>query len=132
MRVSISLNGKVPVYAGGRMVELCDHSRAAVLAAGKNAKVKRDRKNGAILRIYLQSAVDDGEPGGHGGNDAVLTYEETLAGHAVTVLKRHDAQTGRFVHWSERDHFSPRRFNPDLLPASVREFARAKKGSGQG
>jgi hypothetical protein len=104
------------VYAGERLVERCDPARARQLARASNVEVVRARKTGAIVRLLVTQMVGDEGDGGRGGRDPGFTYSEQLGGHAVTILKLYDEDTGRYVHWPEDARFDPRRFNPDLLP----------------
>jgi hypothetical protein len=86
-----------------------------------NVTVTKARASGAIVRVSIRPMAEGhGDDAGGHGNDQALTYGEALGGQTVTVLKRYDTKSGRFVHWSERDGFNPRRFNPDLLPTPRR------------
>lgn len=115
MSVAIPI-GKIPVYGGDHLIEHCDAARARWLGQGANVELTTARKTGEILRVTIRPMSDGREHDGASENSLVLTYDEVYDGRSVTVLKRWDTETGRFVHWSDRDGFNARRFNPDLLP----------------
>jgi hypothetical protein len=107
---------RIPVFAGPRIVAVCDRVSVLRYLGAANAEVVRKRKTGEIVQINLLSHGDDSlQPSAH--RDARPTYQERLESTSMTMLKRLDPETGQLVCWSDRDQFSPRRFNPDAVPA---------------
>lgn len=107
---------RIPVFAGPRIVAMCDRVGVRRYLSAPNAEVVRKRKTGEIVQINLVSHGDDSrEPSGR--RNARPTYEEHLESRSMIMLKRFDPETGQLVCWSDRDQFNPCRFNPDALSA---------------
>ena len=107
---------KIPVFAGPRIIDMCDPISVRRYIGAANAEVVRKRKTGQIVQVNLLSRGDDSaEKPTHDSNQP--TYEEHVGVHSLVMLKRVDPETGQLVRWSDRDRFNPRRFNPDMVPA---------------
>ncbi len=102
------------MFAGPRIIAVCDRISVRRFIGAPNAEVVRRRKTGEIMQVNLESHGDDSALQSL-ASDASPTYNEQLAVHTVLVLKKYDPDEGRLVRWSDDDSFSPRRFNPDLL-----------------
>jgi hypothetical protein len=95
---------------------MCDRVSVRRYLGAPNAEIVRKRKTGEIVQVNLHSHGDDSlEPSAH--RNARPTYEEHLESRSMIMLKRVDPDTGQLVCWSDRDQFSPHRFNPDATPA---------------
>lgn len=106
------------MFVGPRIIEFCDPVSVRRYIGAPNAELVRKRKTGEIVQVNLQSHGDDSLVASlH--DTAGPTYQEHLKPHPLVVLKRVDPTTGQLVRWSPTDTFSPRRFNPDLVPTSV-------------
>jgi hypothetical protein len=109
---------RIPVFAGPRIIEMCDHISVRRYIGAPNAELVRKRKTGQIVQVNLEPHGDDSLlPSRH--DDAGPTYREQLGPHPLVVVKRLNPATGQLVRWSDRDKFNPRRFNPDAIPAPV-------------
>ena len=109
---------KIPVFAGPRIVDICDLISVRRYVGAANVEIVRKRKTGQIVQVNLLAHGDDSQkkPGHDGGYP---TYDEHLGSHSLVMLKRVDAETGQLVRWSGRDQFNRRRFNPDLVRQSA-------------
>jgi hypothetical protein len=67
-------DGRVPIFAGSRCIEVADQARAECLAASRNAQVVRKRKTQAIVEIHLLESGDDSRLQSHNSNSLKLTY----------------------------------------------------------
>lgn len=103
---------RIPVYAGSRIIALCDAVSVRRFLEAANAEVVRKRKTNQIVQVNLASHGDDSMLRS-AGDGSSPTYEERLEPHTLVTLKRYD--DGRLVRWGEGDGFNPRRFNPDSV-----------------
>jgi hypothetical protein len=109
---------KIPVFAGPRIVAMCDGVSVQRYLTAANARVVRKRKTGQIVQVNLSSHGDDSLlPSCHDG--PCPTYTEHLGPRLLVTMKRVDTETGQLVRWSPRDGFNPHRFNPDLIRESA-------------
>ena len=109
---------KIPVFAGPRIIDLCDAISVRRYIGAANAEIVRKRKTGQIVQVNLLAHSDDSQSKSvH--DSGYPTYDEHVGSHSLVMLKRVDAETGQLVRWSSRDRFNPRRFNPDLVRQSV-------------
>ena len=109
---------KIRVFAGPRIVDICDAVSVRRYIGAANAEVVRKRKTGQIVQVNLLSHGDDSlEKSGHDSDHP--TYEEHVGSRSLVMLKRVDPETGQLVRWSDRDHFSPCRFNPEAVQSSM-------------
>ena len=109
---------KIPVFAGPRIIDMCDAVSVRRYIGAANAEVVRKRKTGEIVQVNLLSHGDDSmEESAH--DSAIPTYDERVGSRSLLMLKRVDPETGQLVRWSDRDQFNPRRFNPDAVAASA-------------
>ncbi|HZV06191.1 MAG TPA: hypothetical protein VE999_14025 [Gemmataceae bacterium] len=109
---------KIRVFAGPRIIDVCDSVSVRRYIGAPNAEVIRKRKTGQIVQINLLSYGDDSVQKPRHDSDH-STYEEHLGAHTLLMLKRVDPETGQLVRWSDRDQFNPRRFNPDTVQSSA-------------
>lgn len=108
---------KIPVFAGPRIIDMCDRVSVQRYIGAANAEVVRKRKTGQIVQVNLRSHGDDSlAPSAR--RNARPTYEERLESRSMIMLKRFNPETGQLVCWSERDQFNPHRFNPDTAQAA--------------
>jgi len=108
---------KIPVFAGPRIIDMCDHVSVRRYLDAANAEVVRKRKTGQIVQVNLRAHGDDSLTPSSRRN-ARPTYEEQLESRSMIMLKRFDPETGQLVCWSDRDQFNPRRFNSDAPEAA--------------
>lgn len=109
---------KIRVFAGPRIIDVCDSVSIRRYIGAPNAEVVRKRKTGQIVQVNLLSHGDDSLEKPRQDSDHP-TYEEHVGDHSLVMLKRIDPETGQLVRWSDRDQFNPRRFNPDTVPSSA-------------
>jgi hypothetical protein len=109
---------KIPVFAGPRIIDMCDGVSVRRYIGAANAEVVRKRKTGQIVQVNLRQHGDDSlRRPAH--DNARPTYAEHLGSRSLVMLKRVDPTTGQLVRWSDADQFNPRRFNSDGIEASV-------------
>ena len=58
-------SGRVPVFAGPRIIELADAARVRRLLAGRNAEAVRQRKSRRIVQVNLLNFGDDSRAAVH-------------------------------------------------------------------
>jgi len=109
---------KILVFAGPRIIDICDQISVRRYIGAANAEIVRKRKTGQIVQINLHQHGDDSSRKSLGDSDHP-TYEEHVGAQSLVMLKRVDPETGQLVHWNESDQFNPRRFNPDVLLTSA-------------
>ena len=109
---------KIRVFAGPRIIDTCDAVSVRRYIGAPNAEIVRKRKTGQIVQVNLLSHGDDSLVKSRQDGDHP-TYEEHVGSQSLVMLKRVDPETGQLVRWSDRDQFSPRRFNPDSIPCSA-------------
>lgn len=104
------------MFAGPRIIDMCDQITVRRYFGAANAELVRKRKTGQIVQVNLIQHGDDSLLKSlH--DSARPTYEEHVGPRPLVTLKRLDPETGQLVRWSDRDHFNPRRFNPDVMHA---------------
>lgn len=80
----------VPVQVDGRIVDCVDERRAASMGRGKNVKVIRARKTGAIARVIVEPMVL-----GKGDVDVASSHMDSRRAHKREALfNTDDAPTG--------------------------------------
>ena len=105
---------RIPVFAGSRIIAICDSVSVQRYVCAANAEVVRKRKTGEIVQVNLASHGDDSALRSTGDGPSP-TYDEHLEVHTLVVLKRYDDDAGQLVRWNADDGFNPRRFNPDRV-----------------
>lgn len=109
---------KILVFAGPRIIDMCDAIGVQRYIGAPNVEVVRKRKTGQIVQVNVLSHGDDSQQKS-GLDNGQPTYEEHVGSHSLVMLKRVDAETGQLVRWSDRDQFNPHRFNPDRVQQSA-------------
>ena len=62
------LDGRIPVFAGPRLIEIADTQQAHWLISAPNATVVRQRRTGQIVEIHLANWADESSLAPRWGN----------------------------------------------------------------
>jgi len=102
-------NMRIPVFAGPRIIDICDAISVRRYLEATNAEVVRKRKSGQIVQVNLSEHGDDSLLLSR-FDDCHPTYLEHVGSHPVVMLKRLDPRTGQLLRWPSED-------KPDVTPA---------------
>ena len=93
---------RILVFAGPRILDICDAVSVRRYLGAANAEVVRKRKTGQIVQVNLSSHGDDSQlPSRY--DDFHPTYLEQVGPHPVVMLKRFDQRTGQLLRWPSED-----------------------------
>jgi hypothetical protein len=97
---------KILVFAGPRIIDICDAVGVRRYIGAANAEIVRKRKTGQIVQVNLSSHGDDSQLLSR-FDDCHPTYQEHLGPHPVVMLKRFDQRTGQLLRWPSEDQDQP-------------------------
>jgi len=85
---------RILVFAGPRILDICDAVSVRRYLGAANAEIVRKRKTGQIVQVNLSS---------HGDDSQLPSYLEQVGPHPVVMLKRFDQITGQLLRWPSED-----------------------------
>ena len=94
---------KIRVFAGPRIVDICDAVSVRRYIGAANAEVVRKRKTGQIVQVNLLCTVTT--PWRSPGRQRSPDLREARGSRSLVMLKCVDPETGQLVRWSDRDRF---------------------------
>lgn len=110
-----------------RVVDWCSQVSARRYLKAPNAVVIRKHKTGQVVEVHLLNFSDDTNMRSVAGS-ASPTYEDSLCEgeHHLVTIKVWDPYLQAYRKWNHNDSFNPKRFNPDLVPKTLRELVSRK------
>ena len=98
----------------GRCIDLCTAITVGRYLYAPNADVILERKTHQVVRINLYAHGDDSRLHSFSGSPATTYTEQVSEEHSLVVVKKLNRH-GALVKWSDKDSFTPGRFNPDRI-----------------